>query len=153
MKRAIASLSLLMVLGACSAPQAPAQQEAPAAAADPAVPGPGPGAMGKRAPGQDDAAPLQVFRAFGTEPFWDVNVEDATLTFTTPDDQAGEVMQGLRRTLPDGVAIEGSHSGQAFALAVIAGECSDGMSDNRYILVATFRLGDVEYRGCGEAAR
>ena len=152
MKLAIASLSLLLV--ACTAPQAPAQPEPPAP-----VPAPVPAAhateapMAKRAPGQENADPLQVFRAFGTEPFWNVNVEDTTLTFTTPEDQAGQVMQGQRRAIDGGVELSGNHAGQPFTLSVSAGECSDGMSDNQYTMVSTFRLGDVEYKGCGEAAK
>ena len=107
MNLAIASLSLLLV--ACTGPQSPAGPEAPAApapAATPAAPATD-APMAKRAPGQEDTAPLQVFRAFGNEPFWNVNVEDATLTFTTPEDQAGVVMQGTRRALETGVELSG----------------------------------------------
>ena len=107
--------------------------------------------MGKRAPG-DTTPPMTVFRAFGNEPFWNIRVEDATLTLTTPDDQQGRVMQGTRRTLPDGVEMTGSHDGKPFALTVTAGECSDGMSDNQHQLVSSFRHGDIDYKGCGEAA-
>ena len=108
--------------------------------------------MGKRAAG--DATPsMAVFRAFGTEPFWNINVEDATLTLTTPEDQQGIVMQGERRSLPEGVEIIGTHDGKPFALKVTAGACSDGMSDNQYQLVSTFRHGDIDYKGCGEAAK
>lgn len=109
--------------------------------------------MAKRAPGEENAGPLQIFRAFGTEPFWNVNVEDTTLTFTTPEDQAGQVMQGQRRAIENGVELSGTHAGQPFTLTVTAGECSDGMSDNRYTMVSTFRVGDIDYKGCGEAAK
>jgi uncharacterized membrane protein len=152
MKLAIASLSLM--LAACSAPQAPATPEAPAAPAAPEPPAaPASAPMAKRAPGQDNTIPLQVFRAFGTEPFWNVNVEDTTLTFTTPEDPEGTVMQGARQPSADGVEISGTHAGQPFVLRVASGECSDGMSDNRYTMTASFRIGDIDYRGCGEAAR
>ncbi|RZA21473.1 MAG: hypothetical protein EOP93_02895 [Lysobacteraceae bacterium] len=109
--------------------------------------------MGKRAPGQEDADPLQIFRAFGTEPFWNVNVEGSTLTFTTPEDQDGSVMQGTRRAIAGGAEISGQHDGKAFVVTVSAGSCSDGMSDNQYELVSTFRYGDIDYKGCGEAAK
>lgn len=148
MKLAIPSLSLLLV--ACTAPQPPAPPEPPPPApAAPATEAP----MGKRAPGQEDAEPLQVFRAFGTEPFWNVNVEDSTLTYSTPEDQQGVAMQGTRRALTDGVEITGSHDGKAFALTVTAGTCSDGMSDNQYMMVSNFRYGDLDLKGCGEAAK
>jgi uncharacterized membrane protein len=108
--------------------------------------------MGTRAPG-DASPPLQVFRAFGNEPFWNANVEGDTVTYSTPDDQAGVVLQGTRRAVPGGVEIAGSHDGKTFALTVTAGECSDGMSDNTYALEARFRYGDIDYRGCGEVAK
>lgn len=155
MKLAITSLSLLLV--ACTAAQAPAQPESPAAPAPAATPAPAAPAteapMAKRAPGQENADPLQVFRAFGTEPFWNVNVEDSTLTYSTPEDQQGVAMQGTRRTLADGVEITGSHDGKAFVLTVVGGTCSDGMSDNEFTMVSTFRYGDLDYKGCGEAAK
>ena len=109
--------------------------------------------MAKRAPGQESSAPLQIFRAFGTEPFWNVNVEGDTMTWTTPEDQVGVVMKGLRRSLDGGVEISGSHAGKAFVLTVTAGDCNDGMSDNRYALVSAFRYGEIDYKGCGEAAK
>ena len=154
MKLAIASLSLLLV--ACNAPQPSSEPSPQPEAAEPAATSAPPVAeapMAKRAPGQENADPLQVFRAFGTEPFWNVNVEDATLTYTTPEDQAGVVMQGTRRALEEGVELSGSHDGKPFVLTVTAGECSDGMSDNRYTLVSAFRYGDIDYKGCGEVAK
>lgn len=145
--------ALSIALAACSAPQAPAepaQQPKPPASTD--TPAAAEAPMAKRAPG-DEAPPLQIFRAFGTEPFWNVNVEDATLTYTTPEDQDGVVMHGERRAVAGGVEIAGNHEGKAFTLTVSEGMCSDGMSDNQYELIAIFRYGDIEYRGCGEAAK
>ena len=153
MKFAIASLSLLLV--ACNPSQPPAEPAPPAEAAAPVAPAP-PAAeapAAKRVAGQENADPLQIFRAFGTEPFWNVNVEDTKLTYTTPEDPAGVSMEGTRRTLADGVEISGLHDGKAFALTVRAGTCSDGMSDNTFRLVSTFRFREVDYKGCGEAAK
>ena len=142
MKRAFAPLFLL--LAACSAPQPPADT-VPTAHAE--------AAAAKRVPGQQAVEPLWIFRATGTEPFWGVNAVGATLTFTTPDDPEGQVMQGERRRTGNGVEIAGTHSGKPFVLTVVAGDCNDGMSDNAYELVSTFRYGDVNYTGCGEAAK
>ncbi len=149
MKLAIASLSIL--LAACNAPQTPAEPT-PVTTPSSAQPAPQTATAAKRAPG-DESPPMAIFRAFGTEPFWNVNVEDATLTFTTPEDQNGVAMQGERRSIEEGVEIAGNHDGKAFALSVKAGMCSDGMSDNQYELVSTFRYGDAEYKGCGEVAK
>ena len=154
MKLAIASLSLLLV--ACNAPQPSSEPSPQPEAAEPAATSAPPVAeapMAKRAPGQENADPLQIFRAFGTEPFWNVNVEGDTLTFTTPDDQAGIAMQGTRRTRGDTLELSGTHGGKPFVLEVSPGECSDGMSANVYALSARFRFGDMNYAGCGEAAK
>ena len=151
----IAFAAAVLALAACTAPQVPAepaQQPQTSVPASVAAPATQDAPMAKRAPG-DETPPMQVFRAFGTEPFWNVNVEDATLTYTTPEEQAGVVMQGTRRALEEGVELSGSHDGKPFVLTVSAGECSDGMSDNRYTLVSAFRYGDIDYKGCGEVAK
>ena len=103
MKFAIASLSLLLV--ACTPSQPPAEPVPSADAVAPVTPAP-PAAeesAAKRAAGEENADPLRIFRVFGTEPFWNVNVEDTRLTYTTPEDQVGVVMVGTRQTLADGV--------------------------------------------------
>lgn len=153
MKFAIALLSLL--LAACTPSQPPPEPAQPAEAAAPVAPSP-PAAeapAAKRLAGQENADPLQIFRVFGTEPFWNVNVESTKLTYTTPEDPAGVSMEGTRRATADGVEITGQHDGKPFVLTVSTGTCSDGMSDNMYSLVSTFRLGEVDYKGCGEAAK
>lgn len=150
MKFAIASLSLLLV--ACQPSQPPADPAPPAAVVAPATPA-AETPSAKRVPGQEAVEPLRIFRAFGTEPFWGVNVEGTRLTYTTPENQAGVVMEGTRKTLADGVEISGQHDGKPFVLTVSNGTCSDGMSDNTYSMVSTFRYGDIDYKGCGEAAK
>ena len=150
MKFAIASLSLLLV--ACQPSQPPADPAPPAAVVAPATPA-AETPSAKRVPGQENVEPLRIFRAFGTEPFWGVNVEGTRLTYTTPENQAGVVMEGTRKTLADGVEISGQHDGKPFVLTVGNGTCSDGMSDNTYSMVSTFRYGDIDYKGCGEAAK
>lgn len=150
MKFSIASLSLLLV--ACQPSQPPADPAPPAAVVAPATPA-AETPSAKRVPGQEAVEPLRIFRAFGTEPFWGVNVEGTRLTYTTPENQAGVVMEGTRKTLADGVEISGQHDGKPFVLTVSNGTCSDGMSDNTYSVVSTFRYGDIDYKGCGEAAK
>lgn len=150
--KTLATASMSLLLAACTAAQAPATPEAPAAPEPAAAPASAQQPMAKRAPG-DESPAMAIFRTFGTEPFWNVNVEGATLTFTTPEDQVGVVMQGQRRSLEDGVEITGTHDGKAFALRVNAGICSDGMSDNQYELASSFRYGETDYTGCGEAAK
>ena len=153
MKFAIASLSFLLV--ACNPSQPTSEPTPPAGAAAPAArASAAPGALAaKRVAGQEHADPLRIFRAFGNEPFWNVNVENTRLTYTTPEDQTGVVMEGMRRDLTEGVEITGQHDGKAFVLTVTSGACSDGMSDIQHGMTSTFRYGDIDYTGCGEAAK
>ena len=121
----------------------------PAQSPSPTPPEP---AQGKRAAGEENA-PLQAWRGFGTEPFWDARVDGDALVFTTPDNQPGTTMRGRRVPSLVGYVFVGTHEGREFHLGLTPGECSDGMSDNRYEFTATFIYGDVTYKGCGELAK
>jgi uncharacterized membrane protein len=107
---------------------------------------------GKRAPGQEHE-PVLAFRGFGTEPFWGARVDGDTLVFTTPENQQGTVMHGRRVPSLVGFVFIGKDGDRDFHLGLTPGECSDGMSDNRYEYVATFIYGATTYKGCGEAAK
>ena len=152
----IAVLSAVLVLTAC--PREPAPADTPAAETamnepDQQSSAPDAGApKGKRAPGQENE-PLMAWRAFGTEPFWQARVDGDDLHFSTPEDQAGKVMHGRRVPSLVGFVYVGKDGDKEFTLDISPGECSDGMSDNRYEYVATFILGDTTYKGCGEAAK
>jgi len=113
---------------------------------------PSSGAKGKRAPGQENE-PLMAWRAFGTEPFWQARVDGDDLYFSTPEDQEGRLMHGRRVPSLVGFVYIGEDGDKDFHLDISPGECSDGMSDNRYDHVATFIYGDTTYKGCGEAAK
>lgn len=134
--------------------QAATTDESPAMTepAQPAAPNPPEPAQGKRAAGQENA-PVLAWRAFGTEPFWGARVDGDTLVFTTPEDQAGKTMQGRRVPSLVGFVFVGKDGGRDFHLDISPGECSDGMSDNRYEFVSTFIYGGTTYKGCAEAAK
>lgn len=128
----------VLALAACATSESPASTDAP---------------MAKRPAGQENV-PLLAWRAFGNEPFWNVRVDGDTLAFTTPDDQSGRTFSGTHALRPDGgVHYEGKDGDTAFSLDIAKGECSDGMSDNVYELTAEFRYGDMDYKGCAEAAK
>ena len=128
----------VLALAACATAQPPASTDAPAA---------------KRPPGQENA-PLLAWRAFGTEPFWNVRVDGDALVFTTPEDPSGRRLGGTHALQPDGgVHYAGQDGDTAFSLDIAKGECSDGMSDNVYALTAEFRYGGMDYKGCAEAAK
>ena len=127
-----------LALAACATPESPASTDAPSA---------------KRAAGQEQV-PLLAWRAFGNEPFWSVRVDGDALVFSTPDDPSGRTFAGTHALQPDGgVHYAGKDGDTAFSLDIARGECSDGMSDNVYALTAEFRYGDMDYKGCAEAAK
>lgn len=129
---AIAALSL----AACATSEPPASTDAPVA---------------KRPAGQENAPPV-AWRAIGTEPFWGVRVESGHLVFTTPDDQDGRVLQASERNEGGATVYAGNDGGQAYALTITPGECSDGMSDRVFRFKAEFAIGDKRYSGCAAAA-
>jgi uncharacterized membrane protein len=164
LSRHTAVLALTVALTACpqKAPEAPANPAPADTAAAAPAPSTNPGKpdmasgntapQGKRAAGEENA-PLQAWRGFGTEPFWDARVEGDTLVFSTPDDQEGRRMQGRRVPSLVGYVFIGKDGDKDFNLGLTPGECSDGMSDNRYAFTATFTYGGTTYKGCGEEAK
>jgi uncharacterized membrane protein len=62
-------------------------------------------------------------------------------------------MHGRRVPSLVGFVYAGKDGDKDFHLDISPGECSDGMSDNRYDHVATFIYGATTYKGCGEAAK
>lgn len=158
---ALGGLSLLLT--ACSpasAPPVPGPATPPAAppAADSVPAGDNPSvtpnepAKGKRSAGQEDD-PVLAYRAFGNEPFWSARIDGETLVFSTPENPDGRTMQGQRVPSLRGVAFHGKDGDVDFNLDIQDGACSDGMSDNHYVLVSTFIYGETTYRGCAEAAK
>ena len=140
-----ASILTPLFLVACSAspPPAPPAPVAPATRTTPTTPSAG-------APIPMQPSPLQTFRALGTEPFWHLDVDGDRIVYTTPEDQAGQVLAGTRAAAADGVDISGIHAGQSFLLRVRQGDCSDGMSDNRYPMTAEFKIGGEFLKGCAD---
>jgi len=140
---------------ATSSTAAPGPSPAAARRDEAAAPAPAttpPGANAKRAAGQENA-PVLAWRALGTEPFWNVRVDGDTLVFSTPEGQDGRTMHGRRVPSLVGFVYLGKDGAMDFHLDIQPGECSDGMSDNRYEYVATFTYADTTYKGCGEAAK
>ncbi|MDR7099536.1 putative membrane protein [Lysobacter niabensis] len=157
----IVCMAAALLAGCSRGTQAPAtSRDAPAAppatsSANPAPSAPvaaPPMAQGKRAAGEENA-PVLAWRAMGAEPFWGVHVEGDTLVFTTPEDQTGRTMHGRRVPSPGGIVIFGTDGKTDFNLYILPGECSDGMSDNRYHYESRFLYGDKTYKGCAEAAK
>ena len=84
----------------------------------------------------------------GTEPFWGGQVAGGSLTYTTPEDQAGAKIPVSRFAGRNGVSFSGDFGGQPFVLAISPGRCSDGMSDRSYPFAVTLQVKGEQRAGC-----
>lgn len=90
----------------------------------------------------------EVLRFTGTEPFWGGEVSGGRLTYATPENQQGTVIDVARFAGRNGVSFSGMLQGRAFVMAVTPAECSDGMSDRTYPFAVTLQLGSEQRQGC-----
>jgi len=90
----------------------------------------------------------ETVRFTGTEPFWGGKVSGQELTYTTPEDQAGERIVVDRFAGRNGVSFSGHLDNVPFVLAVTPGQCSDGMSDRTYPFTATLQVRGEQRQGC-----
>lgn len=104
---------------------------------------------GERVPQWSGVAPGETLHATGAEPFWSAEVSGRTLTWKTPEDQAGTEVTVERFAGRDGIGFSGTLSGSPFELAVSDAQCSDGMSDRRYPFAVTVLSAGRTLRGCG----
>lgn len=99
----------------------------------------------------DGRALTTRLKAIGTEPFWAAEVRGRCVTYKTPDDQAGTRVWARFRGTDEAGEWSGFLGERRFLLVTRAQPgCSDGMSDKRYSLAATVKIGDEELRGCAE---
>jgi len=121
-------------------------------------PAPVPGTADASAPSAaafDEAKPYDGIAAdeqiefTGTEPFWGGEVSGRTLTYKTPDDPSGRLVQVERFAGRGGISFSGMLGGVAVTMAITPSTCSDGMSDRSYPFTVTLRLGEETRSGCG----
>lgn len=118
---------------------------------------PSPTASPSPAPTVATAADTQVYSGIGagetvhftgTEPFWGGEVSGETLTYTTPDSQAGQLVAVDRFAGRNGLSFSGNLDDMPFVLAVTPGKCSDGMSDRSYPFTVTLQVKGQQRNGC-----
>ena len=85
----------------------------------------------------------------GTEPFWGGEARGRSLTYQTPENDAGTTVAIERFAGRGGLSLSGNLEGRAFDMMVTPGQCSDGMSDRTYPFVVTLRIGEETRQGCG----
>ena len=100
-------------------------------------------------PGQENVEPLRIFRAFGTEPFWGLDITPQTLSWSGVD-QPVQTAPNPGATVLGTTAVYRTETaaGTLMVLTLIATECSDGMSDRTWPLTVKVELGDQTFSGC-----
>ena len=101
----------------------------------------------------DGIAENEVVHFVGTEPFWGGDVTGTKLTYSTPENQEGEVIEVTRFAGRGGVSYSGTLAAGAMTLAVTPGKCSDGMSDREFPFVATLQISSEVRKGCAWTER
>lgn len=107
------------------------------------------------APTATSAPPLVPAKlsALGTEPFWNARIDGNTLTYTTPEDQAGKRITIERRNTAIGAIFSGTLDGAPLVLTVTRHSCSDGMSDRAYPLRTVLTIGSQRQIGCASQGK
>jgi uncharacterized membrane protein len=89
--------------------------------------------------------PPPPYHAVGTEPFWNLLIDERDLTFTQPD------AQPIRQPRPQaiiGVAGE-IYQTPRINVNIVHGQCSDGMSDRVYPDKVQVTVDGKRFNGCG----
>lgn len=97
----------------------------------------------------DAVAADEAVTMLGTEPFWNLAVEDGNGVWTTPDNQPGTRIAVKRFAGNGGLGFSGEIDGKPFTATLTPGQCSDGMSNRSFPFVATIALGGETLEGCG----
>ena len=132
-----AALLAVALLAACSGPRGRASGAPDGTAA----------AVSERAGAGVDAVP-PMFKALGTEPFWSATFAPGTLTWSSPENPAGERVSARRIDQNGKAMVTAVVSGLSMRLEVHREVCSDGMSDVVYPLMVTLDLNGELRRGC-----
>jgi len=89
--------------------------------------------------------PPAPYHAVGTEPFWNLLIDEHNLTFTQPD--AAVITQPTPRVIV-GVAGE-IYQTPRINVNIVHGTCSDGMSDRVYPDKVQVMVDGRQFNGCG----
>ena len=91
------------------------------------------------------APPPPPYHAVGTEPFWDLLIDEHNLTFTQPD--AAPIAQPTPKVI---VGIAGEiYQTPRINVNIVHGSCSDGMSDRTYPDKVQVTVDGRRFNGCG----
>lgn len=138
--------AMVLALAACSPSSEPATSSEADAAAQPSV-----DAVEAAEPVASDEMPTRL-RAHGNEPFWNVEVDGSTLTYTRMGEDTPVVLQAQRSANAHGVEFSGEHDGAPFNLNIGGDACPNTMSDETHEFTATFDFKGENLRGCADRA-
>ena len=89
--------------------------------------------------------PAPPYHAVGTEPFWNLLIDERDLTFTQPDAQP--IRQPRPRAI---VGIAGEiYRTPRIDVNIVHASCSDGMSDRTYPDKVQVTVDGRQFNGCG----
>lgn len=95
------------------------------------------------------------FKAVGTEPFWGLEVSERDVKFTHPDSKENLVFPNIHlEKLEENKKLTYMNKTHSLTISIIPGECSDGMSEQRYSHKVSLELIETavgqatEYNGC-----
>jgi uncharacterized membrane protein len=97
----------------------------------------------------DQVGADEVVTLVGTEPFWNVRIDQDSANYSNPEHPEGFDFPVTRFAGNNGLGFSGELNGEAFTATLTPGDCSDGMSDRTFPFVATIALGEETLRGCG----
>lgn len=91
------------------------------------------------------APPPAPYRALGTEPFWNVLIDERDITFVEPD------AQPLRQPTPKVIhGFAGDiYQTPRISVNIVHAQCSDGMSDRVYPDKVQVTVDGRQFSGCG----
>jgi uncharacterized membrane protein len=89
--------------------------------------------------------PPAPYRALGTEPFWNLLIDEKNLTFIQPDAQP--ILQPTPKVI-NGFAGE-IYQTPRINVNIVHGTCSDGMSDRVYPDKVQVTVDGRQFNGCG----
>ena len=91
--------------------------------------------------------PGGVYRAVGTEPFWDLTIDERQMIFTDRGNSAPPIAAPTPRVII-GVAGE-IYQTPRLSVNIVHARCSDGMSDRVYPDKVQVNVDGRSFQGCG----
>lgn len=97
-------------------------------------------------------ASVTRFKALGTEPFWNFEIDGSKAKYVTPENQAGTSFDVQRTDSAQGVAFAGPMGKQRVTILITPESCSDGMSDRTHAYTVKAMIDGQTLKGCANPA-